>query len=154
MSQKINDSIYLTGLALTTKTTNDNGQSSIDCKNLWHAFEDGNYPSSIPNKLSDAIYGVYYDYEGDSSQPFSYFVGCKVKNDSPVPAGLSRLVIPAGNYEMISAKGKMPDCVIKAWRDIWAGNFARAYMVDFEVYDERSRDWNNAEVDVYISVKE
>ena len=27
----------------------------------------------------------------------------------------------------------------------------RAYHADFEVYDERSKDWNQAEVDIFIS---
>jgi len=150
--KRITEDIQLAGLALKSKTVNANGQSSIDCKNLWQAFDEGRYASTIPGKLSDEIYGVYYDYEGNSDQPFSYFVGCKVKNGSPAPKGLVLLTIPAGSYEIISARGKMPDCVIKAWKDIWEADFARAYQVDFEVYDERSKDWNNAEVDVYISV--
>ena len=153
MSKTSINEIHLIGLSLKTKTINTNGQSSIDCKNLWHQFEDGKYASAITNKLSDEIYGVYYQYEGDSTKPFSYFVGCKVKKDTPVPQGLTHLIIPAGQYEKISAKGKMPDCVIKAWKDIWAADFNRTYQVDFEVYDERSKDWNDAEVDVYISVK-
>jgi len=154
MSKTAIKEIHLIGLSLKTKTTNENGQSSIDCKNLWHDFENGKYASTIPNKLSDEIYGVYHQYEGDSTKPFSYFVGCKVKKDGAVPEGLESLAIPAGHYEKISAKGKMPDCVIKAWKDIWAGDYARAYHTDFEVYDERSNDWNNAEVDVYVSVKD
>ncbi len=153
MREQIKEPIYLIGLPLSSKTSNDNGQSSIDCKNLWHAFEDGNYQSLITRQLSNHIYGVYYDYDGDSTQPFSYLVGCRVDNNTPVPQGLTSITIPPGNYEKINAKGTMPDCVIKAWKDIWAGNFARTHQIDFEVYDERSRDWANAEVDVYISVK-
>lgn len=153
MSEIIQEPIQLAGLSLKTKTVNANGQSSIDCKNLWHTFEDGNHAVSISNKVSDDIYGAYFDYEGDSSHPFSYFVGCRIKNDSPIPEGLTRLTIPAGSYEKISARGKMPDCVIKAWKDIWEAGFPRTYQIDFEVYDERSHDWGNAEVDVYVSVK-
>jgi predicted transcriptional regulator YdeE len=148
----IND-ICLIGLSLKTKTINDNGQSSIDCKNLWHDFENGNYAAIIPNKLSDEIYGVYHRYEGDSSKPFSYFIGCKVEKNTVAPAGLENLTVPAGTYEKIMAHGKMPDCVIKAWKEIWAADYSRTYQTDFEVYDERSKDWNNAEVDVYVSVK-
>ena len=146
--------IYLVGLSLKEKTSNAHGQSSIDCKNLWHQFEDGNYAAGITGKLGDEIYGVYHHYEGDSSRPFSYFIGCRVKKDAPLPPGLERMLIPAGKYEKISVKGKMPDCVIKAWKEIWNADYNRAYDTDFEVYDERSRDWNNAEVDVYISVRE
>ena len=146
--------IYLTGLALKEKTINAHGQSGIDCKNLWHEFDNGNYASAITDKLSDDIYGVYYDYEGDSTQPFSYFIGCRIKKGAAVPTGLTSLAIPAGTYEKITATGKMPDCVIKTWRDIWSANYERTYQTDFEVYDDRSKDWSKAEVDVYISVKD
>jgi len=52
------------------------------------------------------------------------------------------------------ASGKMPDCVANTWKEIWNSGIPRAYQTDFEVYDERSRDWNNAVVDVYVSTTE
>jgi predicted transcriptional regulator YdeE len=146
--------IHLIGLSLKTKTINANGQSGTDCKNLWHDFENGHCAAVIPNKLSDDIYGVYHHYDGDSTQPFSYFVGCRVKEGSAVPQELESLTIPEGTYEKITVKGKMPDCVTQAWKEIWMSDYTRTYHTDFEVYDERSKDWNNAEVDVYVSVKD
>jgi len=153
MSKTSVKEIHLIGLSLKTKTINTHGQSSIDCKNLWHAFENGNYAAAIPGKLSDEIYGVYHHYDGDSTKPFSYFVGCKVKKDTVAPKGLEGITIPEGAYEKITVKGKMPDCVINAWKEIWTADYARTYQTDFEVYDERSKDWNHAEVDVYVSVE-
>jgi len=152
MSKTSVKEIYLIGLPLETKTSNAHGQSSIDCKNLWHRFEEGSYASLIAHKLGDDIYGVYHQYEGDSNKPFSYFIGCAVEKNTAVPEGLAYLIIPAGNYEKITVQGKMPDCVTKAWQKIWAADYPRTYDTDFEVYDERSKDWNNAEVDVYVSV--
>ncbi len=146
--------ISLIGLSLKTKTINANGQSGIDCGNLWHAFEKGKYFESIPGKLSEEIFGVYHQYEGDSSKPFSYFVGCKVNPGTTVPEGLESLTIPGGIYHKINAKGKMPDCVAGAWKDVWASDIPRTHQIDFEVYDERSKDWNDAEVDVYLSIEQ
>lgn len=146
--------ITLIGLALKTKTININGQSSIDCGNLWQEFEKGKYADIIPNKLSDEIFGVYHHYEGDNTKPFSYFVGCRVKSDKDVPQGLYSLTIPEGAYHKISAKGKIPDCVINAWKEVWVSNIPRTYQTDFEIYDERSKDWSDAEVDVYVSIKQ
>jgi len=143
----------LVGLALKAKTTNINGQSGIDCGNLWQAFEKGKYAEIIPNKLTDEIVAVYHQYEGDHTKPFSYFIGCKVKADSEVPAGLETLTIAKGTYQKIDAKGKMPDCVVNAWKEVWVSNIPRSYKMDFEVYDERSKDWTNAEVEVYLSVE-
>ncbi len=144
----------LIGLALRTKTTNEMGQSSIDCGNLWQEFENENYVSKIPNKLSDEILAVYHKYEGDHTKPFSYFIGCKVRTGTEVPQGMDSLIIPKGTYQKINSKGKMPDCVANTWKEIWSSNIPRAYQVDFEVYDERSKDWSNAEVEFFLSIKQ
>jgi predicted transcriptional regulator YdeE len=146
--------ITLIGLSLKTKTTNTNGQSGIDCGNLWQEFEKEKYADSIPAKLSDEIVAVYHQYEGDSTKPFSNFVGCKVKPGTETPQGLDSLSIPKGAYHKIMAKGKMPDCVSNAWKEVWTSNIPRTYQVDFEVYDERSKDWNDAEVEIYLSIEQ
>lgn len=147
------DAIKLIGLSLATKTTNENEQSHIDCKNLWHQFESANYIAVIPGKISSEIFGVYYDYEGDNTKPFNYFIGCKVATDAVIPDGLQSFIIPQGTYHKIVVTGKMPDCMFDAWKKVWTSNIERSYGVDFEVYDERSKDWNNAEVDIYLSIK-
>jgi len=145
--------IRLIGLALKTKTTNENGQSAIDCGSLWQQFEKEDYLKKIPGKLTNEIFAVYHDYEGDHTKPFSYFIGCKVKKNTEIPDGLNSLIIPAGIYEKIIAKGKMPDCVADTWKEIWRSNQSRAYNTDFEIYDQKSKNWNDAEVDIFISVK-
>ena len=143
----------LIGISLKVRTSNANRQSAIDCGNLWQKFEIENYLDKIPGKLGDEIYAVYYDYEGDYTKPFSYFIGCKVENNTEAPVGLDQLIVPAGNYEKIVAKGKMPDCVAGKWKEICDTKLPRAFNTDFEVYDERSKDWNNAEVTIFISLK-
>lgn len=152
MSKTAIEAFKLIGLALKTKTTNENGQAGIDCGSLWQQFETGNYASLIPGKLSEEIFAVYHNYEGDHTKPYSYFIGCKVKNDAEAPEGMDALLIAGGNYEKLSAKGKMPDCIANAWKEIWNSSMSRAYEADFEVYDERSNNWNDAEVDIFISV--
>lgn len=147
------EEIKLIGLSLKTKTSNENGRSNVACGNLWQEFEKESYEDKIPNKLSDEILAVYHKYEGDSTKPFSYFIGCKVKTETEVPEGMDSLIIPRGMYQKINAKGKMPDCVANAWKEIWSSNIHRAYQADFEVYDERSKDWSNAEVEIYLSVE-
>jgi predicted transcriptional regulator YdeE len=144
--------IRLMGVSLKHKTTNLNGQSAIDCGNLWQEFESKNYVNLIPGRLSDSVYAVYHAYEGDYMKPFSYFIGCPVKNDTSAGTGLEILTIPSGTYRKFTAKGILPDCISYTWKKIWESGIRRAYLTDFEVYDERSKDWNNAEVDIFISV--
>ena len=50
--------IKLIGLSLGKKTTNENGQSAIDCGSHWQKFEAGKYADRIPNKIKDKIFAV------------------------------------------------------------------------------------------------
>ena len=147
------DRFKLIGLRLAQRTTNANGQSGIDCGNLWQKFEIGNFAERISDKLGEEIYAVYFDYEGDHTKPFSYFIGCKVKPETETPKGMDSLFVPAAVYSKMIAKGKMPDCIADAWKDIWTSKIERAYGYDFEIYGERSKDWSNAEVEIFVSVK-
>jgi predicted transcriptional regulator YdeE len=144
--------IKLIGLSLGRKTTNENGQSAIDCGSHWQKFEAGKYADRIPNKTSDEVFAVYHVYDGDHTAPYSYFIGCKVDSNAVAPVGMNSLIIPKADYVKIIVKGIMPDCVANAWRDIWAGNLERTYRADFEIYDEGSKDWNAAEVGIYVGV--
>ncbi|NDI98329.1 AraC family transcriptional regulator [Flavobacterium sp. LaA7.5] len=146
------ETLYLTGIALPHKTSNTNGQSMKDCGQLWQEFEKGGWFVKIPERIEDKVYAVYYDYEGDHTQPYSYFIGCRVAPGAPVPEGMENIVIPPRDFIKFTAKGKMPDCIAEKWKNIWKSKMQRAYKADFEVYDERSHDWNDAEVDIFIGV--
>lgn len=143
----------LIGLKLNKRTTNENGQSAKDCGNLWQTFEVNEIAKQIPNRHSEAIYAVYFDYESDESGTFSYFIGCRVDFDTQAPENLDELHVPMQVYKKITAKGKMPDCLSEAWRSIWKADLDRSFGFDFERYDERSRDWENAEIDIYLSLR-
>jgi predicted transcriptional regulator YdeE len=49
----------LIGLKLHKKTSNKDGQSTIECGNLWQKFEKENFSMQIPYKTGDQIYAVY-----------------------------------------------------------------------------------------------
>lgn len=142
----------LVGIQLERKTTNANGQANLDCGILWQRFEKEQIPTKIPGAMHKEVYAVYFDYDGDHTAPFAYFIGCKVAPDTEVPDGLQSITIPDQEYFKFVAKGKMPDCIGVVWKEIWESDLPRRYGYDFEVYDERSSDWENAQVDVFISV--
>ncbi|KYG76849.1 transcriptional regulator [Roseivirga spongicola] len=144
--------IRLIGLRLAGKTSNENGQSSKDCGELWQKFEKEAIADQIAGKLNNAIYAVYFDYDGDENQPFSYFIGCAVPENVTVPTGLQTLTIPSQTYQRFLAKGVMPECITDIWKSIWSSNVNRSFTFDFEVYDERSANWSDAEVDVFIAI--
>jgi predicted transcriptional regulator YdeE len=145
------DDFKLVGIKLYSNTTNQNMQSSTDCGQLWQKFETHKIFDVIPEKLSNEVYAVYFDYEKDETTSFSYFIGCKVEKNSETPKELEELIIPTQEYSKFTAKGVMTGCVTDAWKEIWNSDTERKFGFDFEVYDERSQDWSNAEVDIYIS---
>lgn len=51
----------------------------------------------------------------------------------------------------------MPEVIINAWQQIWkmsVNDFGgeRAYIADFEVYDQRASDPANTCLDIYIGI--
>ncbi len=144
--------IHLIGISLEQKTTNQNNQSTRDIGELWQKFVDENVLYRVTDRLSNDIYAVYYDFEGDHARRFSYFVGAKVEPATLPPKGLQSLKIPVQKYQKFLAKGKMPMCIGETWREIWKSGIKRAFGFDFEVLDERSHNWQNAELDIFVSV--
>ena len=144
--------MQIIGLELESKTINLNGKSGIDISKLWEQFEKEQIYSKIPNKVNNEIVAVYFDYDGDYNEPFSYLIGCEVTDGTDAPQGLKKITIPKENYRKFIAKGKMPDCIGEAWYKIWDTKLDRAYTFDFEIYGEKSQDWENAEVEVFIGV--
>ena len=147
-------SFKLMGLKLNRKTRNENGQSEKDCGGLWQNFETNKIATLIPDKVSDEVYAVYYDYESDENGLFSYFIGCKVGENIEKSENLDEIIIPDQNYHKETAKGQMTDCLADAWKRIWSSNINRKFGFDFEIYDERSRNWNNAEIDIFLSIND
>src|SRR5262249_52458943 len=115
---------------------------------------------SIPNRTAPSrILAVYSDYESDANGAYSVLVGAEV-NDSPeVPAGLVAKKIPRARYaRIVSERGPIPAIVFGVWKRIWGMSAKelggeRAFGVDFEVYDERAHNRNDAQIEVYVSLK-
>jgi predicted transcriptional regulator YdeE len=102
---------------------------------------------------------VYTDYESDEFGDYTYFIGELVDKADRVPEGFSKIVIPAQKYvKFTNCPGPMPTVCVEAWKEIWqmsSTDFdgSRAYLADFEVYDERARDHNNVELDIYVGIQ-
>ena len=143
----------LIGIKLPHKTLNKNNQAAIDCGGLWQRFLTEEIMAKIPNKISNEIFAVYFDFKSDHTEEFAYFIGCKVETNTNVPENLDALSIPQQQYKKVIAKGKVPECIGKAWSNIWDSNIPRNYGYDFEIYDERSSNWDDAEIDIFLSIK-
>jgi predicted transcriptional regulator YdeE len=100
------------------------------------------------------LYCIYTDYESDYTKPYTTILGCRVADLDAVPAGFMGKTIAGGNFTNFVAKGKIDDGVVyQTWTKIWQTDLARAYTADFEVYGEKAQNPNDAEIDIFISVK-
>lgn len=144
------NSIIVAGIS--AKVTNpDSG--SLEIGQLWQAFFDQDISDKVTDKINGCIYSVYHSYEGDNTKPYTITIGHRLKNTENIPEGIDCITIPAQNYQIFTASGKIPQSIIDTWQRVWNSNIERTYTFDFERYDERAQDPEDAIVDIYIAVK-
>ena len=119
------------------------------------------YHTTIAPKIisqTSAAYSVYTEYASDYNGDYTYFIGAQVASIDNIPEGCSSLIIPQQKYAKFTTEyGQFPAICIAAWHEIWRMQNielggARNYLSDFEVYDERAADLNNAALDIYIGI--
>ncbi len=126
----------------------------------WASFFKDRIADKIPNKVDSAIYAVYTNYASDYNGEYDFIIGMKVSSVADVPPGMVAKTVPEGRNAVItSAKGPAAQVVPKAWQKIYdlddhkqLGG-ARAYKTDFELYDQRSQNPQDAQVDLCIGLK-
>jgi predicted transcriptional regulator YdeE len=126
----------------------------------WERFFKEGIADKIPNKVDSTIYAVYTNYASDYNGEYDFIIGMKVSSVSVVPPGMVARKVPKGRYAIVtSAKGPVAQVVPQAWQQVYSlednkqlGG-ARAYKADFEVYDERSQNPQDSQVDLYIGLK-
>lgn len=171
-------------IGISARTTNKaefEGKGVIT--GLWQRFFAEQVYASVPHRADNNIMALYCDYVGDKDDAYTIILGVRVTQVNEIPAGMVVHHVPAQQYAVFTTqKGQMPTIVVDAWQKIWrqpdvanlsdvvknedgrrkaetgrqenAGTLKRAYHTDYELYDERSNDPHNAQVDIYIGVKE
>ena len=126
----------------------------------WDKFFKDGIADKIPNKVDSTIYAVYTGYESDRDGDYDFVIGMKVSSGSAVPPGMVAKKVPKGKYAVVaSAKGPAAQVVPQAWQRVWSLednkqlSGARAYKADFEVYDQRSQNPQDSQVDLYVGLK-
>ncbi|WP_338751138.1 effector binding domain-containing protein [Bacillus sp. FJAT-52991] len=147
-------------IGMTARTCNaDEMTSKAKIPSLWSAF----YQQKVGEKVSHLVkpgivYGLYSDYTTDVNGEYSITLGMEMSSSEAVPEGVVVKTIPAAKYMVFtSEKGPMPEVVIKAWQDIWAwfaqSEVERTYTGDFEKYDEKCANPEEAQVEIYIAIR-
>lgn len=126
------------GLKITT--SNEDLKSISD---LWQTFLSN--PSQQTDRINNKTIGLYINYEGDYSLPYD-FLTCYESNHLPL------LVIPKGKYAKFILTGNPQKVVGEFWTKLWNLNLNRAYIADFEEYQNNNNDINDQEIHIYISI--
>lgn len=142
-------------IGISTITTNENGKSAVDLRQLWERFFTENLSDKIKDKANSEIYSVYTDYESDFKGKYTTIIGFKVNSLENIPENLIGRELEGDTFTKYTAKGKMPDAIVEIWKEIWAKDYekTRKYTYDFEVYGEKSQNGENSEVEIYIATK-
>ncbi|MFZ0731860.1 MAG: GyrI-like domain-containing protein [Candidatus Sulfotelmatobacter sp.] len=115
--------------------------------------------AKIPNQADQSIVAVYTDYASDHNGEYTFLLGARVISDAEVPAGMVARQIPGGKFAVFTTEKGPAQLVVPAvWMKInslpkTAIGGDRTYRADYEIYDERARDPQNAVVDVYVGIK-
>lgn len=141
----------MTIVGIACRTSNETAMQDIPAH--WAKFFSDQVASQVPHKLSDEIFALYCDYEGDYTQPYTLVIGYNTSGVDEIPKGLVAKVIPASNYAQFTATGAFPESVIQTWGKIWQSNLARTYTGDFEIYGEAFKG-PDKQVDICISIQE
>ncbi len=113
----------------------------------------------MERKNPGTVFAVYTGYESDEHGKYTYFLGEEVNDFENIPQGFEMLtILPQTYVKFTSNPGQMPAVCIDMWQNIWKMSSddlggKRAYIADFEVYDQRSQNPEQAVLDIYIGVR-
>lgn len=150
-SMKIEE-FYIIGIFVRTSNEPERGEKDIPA--LWKRFSAENIHGTIPNKINADVYGVYSDYDGDCTQPYTLTIGLKVSSIDQIPEGMHAVKVCGGNYEKFTDQGKLSENIIfNKWMEIWQTDLNREYSTDFEYYPASQFFGDELSFDIMIGVK-
>ena len=141
-------------IGISIRTTNENGQAAVEIGELWGRFMNENILEAIPNKVNKTVYSIYTDYDGDHTQPYTAMLGCCVTTLENIPDGMVGREFEGGNYVKMTAKGDLSKgLIVNQWSKIWEMDLERVFTADFEIFGEKSKNPEDAEIDFLVAVK-
>ncbi len=147
--------MYFIGDFVTTSNLTEMSEEAL-IPRQWEKFYSHQLANQIHSKKNSTTLALYTNYETDENGSYSFAIGAEVTQVLQIPNGMKSYSIePSQDIVFTTRKGPVQDVVIEAWQHIWEWSKTnkRAFSTDFELYDERSIDPNNSQVDIYISIK-
>lgn len=155
------ENIRLLGIATHTNNHDELNPTTAKIPNFIQYYHQERIADKFGHHVNPGVtYCVYADYENGVDGNYTYFVGEEVSSIVDEDHTLLRaLVIPNGSYAKFSVgPGPISQIIPAAWQQIWQMNEQqlggkRRFEADFELYDRRSRDTDNAIVDIFIGLR-
>ena len=151
------ETMYFIGITARTSMPEEDDTGKIG--QLWGRFMQEGLMMKIPDKVSQSVFGLCYDYDFGGKQAFTVMVGCQVANLDSIPKDLEGFTAPASRYaEFTTPPGNMIQVVKDGWSYIWEKwtdpeSKNRSFVCDFEEYGAMSADMENAVVKLFVSLK-
>ena len=141
-------------VGIKIKTTNKDGKAMQDIGMTWQKlFANGIY-EKISNKVNSKTMGLYTEYEGDYTKPYTFIAGAEVSREVQIGEELESIIIPKGKYAKFIITGDVQNSVGQAWQEIWNMDLKRKYTCDFEEYQNNSEDMQKQEIHIYIALED
>lgn len=160
MEPKVVDQAGFTVVGIAARTSNAKEMTADGViGKQWGRFMQEGISGKIPNKADASIVAVYTDYASDKDGEYTYVLGSRVTSAANLPSGLEAKKIPGGRFAVFTTdKGPGPKVVPETWMRInslpkSAPGGDRVYKADFEIYDERAKDPQNLQADVYVGIR-
>jgi predicted transcriptional regulator YdeE len=148
---------YVAGWLVRTNNADEAGGNG-KIGPLWQRIMQQDLVGQIPNRTNGALIIVYSNYASDENGEYGYLLGARVSSVENLPAGMNWRKIEPGAYAVIlTDRGQMPGVLQAAWARIWKMTSAelggkRAFVTDYEVYDERSGNMQSAQVEIHLGL--
>lgn len=141
-------------IGIAVRTANENGKSAQDIGQLWGKFITDGIAGKIPNKVDESVFSIYTNYQADHTKPYDTILGCKVSSLEEIPEGMVGQSCEGGTYGKFVSKGDLTQGVVfGTWAEINQSNLNRVFTADFELYGEKAQNPTEAEVEVYVGIK-
>jgi predicted transcriptional regulator YdeE/peroxiredoxin len=148
----------LAGIAVRTSNAREMTGEAVIGKQ-WARLMQEDMLAKIRNKADASIVAVYTDYASDKDGEYTYLLGARVTSESELPRGVTAKKIPGGKFAVFTTeKGPAPKVVPGTWIHINSlpksdvgGD--RVYRADYEIYDERAKDPQNLQADIYVGIR-
>ena len=160
MSPKVvqKSAFTVVGIAVRTDNAKEMSGNGVIAKHWGRLFQEG-IIDKIQNKADRNIVAVYTDYASNHDGEYTFLLGSRVTSDANVPTGMVSRTIPGGKFAVFTTDQGPADRVIPAaWMKInslpkTAVGADRLYRADYEIYDERAKDPQNMQADIYVGIR-